>query len=217
MRELLVWSLWVGGLGIEGLTLSLWLRWRQVRRKTRDDEEEDCFVQDERRSNFGKSGSGKNGEKTAKAKARSPVPQGATNPFDGSDSLEDLGWEYKIVRSHRDWFHRPERLQQVRAEEAEAGWILLEKLDDRRLRFRRAIAVGESIPGDRLRFDPYRSYVGPTGNFRSGVAALVAIVALIVPAYLGYRLVASTLSESSPSPAAPDVQDRPLPLSPPMP
>ena len=46
-------------------------------------------------------------------------------------------WEFKIVRSNLAGFRKPEVLQQVCAEEAKAGWILVEKFDNQRLRFKR--------------------------------------------------------------------------------
>ena len=40
-------------------------------------------------------------------------------------------WEFKIVRSSFGAFGSTEKLRHLMAEEAEAGWIFLEKLDSR--------------------------------------------------------------------------------------
>lgn len=53
------------------------------------------------------------------------------------------GWEFKILRSRRNQFHDPDVLRKVCQEEAQGGWILFEKLGDRRLRFKRPMALRE--------------------------------------------------------------------------
>src|SRR5580658_1785176 len=64
-------------------------------------------------------------------------------------------WEFKIVRSNLASFRNPVVLQQVCAEEARAGWTLVEKFDNQRLRFKRPIAARAGDAG--LGIDPYRS------------------------------------------------------------
>jgi len=46
-------------------------------------------------------------------------------------------WEFKIVRSESAAFRKSEALNKLVEEEARAGWVMLEKLDDRRVRFKR--------------------------------------------------------------------------------
>jgi len=53
------------------------------------------------------------------------------------EDLQD-DWEFKIVRSPAAAFRRPETLRQLIDEEAQSGWVLLEKLDDSRVRFKRS-------------------------------------------------------------------------------
>jgi hypothetical protein len=67
-------------------------------------------------------------------------------------------WEFKIVRANTAAFKNPEVMQQVCAEEAKAGWLLLEKFDNQRLRFKRPVSAraGDAALG----FDPYRSQYG---------------------------------------------------------
>jgi hypothetical protein len=49
------------------------------------------------------------------------------------DELE--GWEFKIVRSATRKFKDTEFVQRVCEEESRAGWEMLEKFDDSRIRF----------------------------------------------------------------------------------
>jgi len=66
------------------------------------------------------------------------------------------GWEFKIVRSATGRFRNTETLQETCRQEAAAGWELLEKLDDYRLRFKRRT---ERRHDDYVRSDPYRANV----------------------------------------------------------
>jgi hypothetical protein len=71
-------------------------------------------------------------------------------------------WEFKIVRTARALFAKPEELNKLIQEEARAGWVMLEKFDDHRIRFKRPIRARED---DRLLppgVDPYRTQVGPS-------------------------------------------------------
>lgn len=47
-------------------------------------------------------------------------------------------WEFKIVRSESGAFRKPGVVKELLEEEARAGWVMLEKFDDRRVRFKRA-------------------------------------------------------------------------------
>jgi len=47
--------------------------------------------------------------------------------------------EYKIIRNVTKAFRNPAVFQQTLQEEAQAGWQLVEKLDDSRVRLRRSI------------------------------------------------------------------------------
>ena len=100
---------------------------------------------------------------------------------------EDLeGWEFKIVRSAAGKFKLPEVVRQLCDEEARAGWEMLEKFDDHRIRFKRLI---ENRADDvHLDFDPYRSYYGISaakhewlvaGIIMGVLAAMVAIGFLV--------------------------------------
>ncbi len=90
-----------------------------------------------------------------------------------SDDLQ--GWEFKIVRSSTGKFNNYEKVQKVMQEEAKAGWELLEKFDDNRMRFKRKI---EKRASDRnLEIDPYRTNYGMNENT---IAALIVISALVL-------------------------------------
>jgi hypothetical protein len=67
-------------------------------------------------------------------------------------------YEYKILRSATGAFLKHEAVQQACLEEAQAGWQLLEKFDECRLRFKRPISArgGDHL----LSSDPYRTYFG---------------------------------------------------------
>ena len=75
-------------------------------------------------------------------------------------SPDDLakGWEFKIVRANTAAFRKPEVMQQVCDEEARAGWELVEKFDDSRLRFKRPTSA-RNIPSP-AGLDPYRTTYG---------------------------------------------------------
>jgi hypothetical protein len=67
-------------------------------------------------------------------------------------------WEFKILRSNFGSFGNLQTLQQVLEEEKQAGWELVEKFDNTRLRFKRRI---EERSHDSSRtIDPYRSTHG---------------------------------------------------------
>ncbi len=83
-------------------------------------------------------------------------------------------WEFKILRSTTAAFRRRHTMEQALREEAEAGWTLLEKLDDSRLRLvRRRDAEGRDTRGT---IDPYRSFYG----MGQGATALLAVAIMIV-------------------------------------
>jgi hypothetical protein len=71
--------------------------------------------------------------------------------------LQD-GWEFKVLASSGLAFRDPRALRRAVEEEARAGWTLLEKLDDGRLRFKRP--VGERARDSARGFDAYRTRYG---------------------------------------------------------
>ena len=77
-----------------------------------------------------------------------------------SDDLD--GWEFKIVRANTRKFKNKEMVEKVRQEEARAGWELIEKFDDYRLRFKRR--VEKRSMDAHLEIDPYRSQVSSSNT-----------------------------------------------------
>jgi len=103
--------------------------------------------------------------------------------YDGGE-LE--GWEFKIMRSTWGSFNKPEVVQRLCQEEARAGWEMLEKFDNYRIRFKRKI---EHRAGDRtLGFDPYRTYYRGSGNTATIVFISIGI-AIALGALIFFMLV----------------------------
>jgi len=100
-----------------------------------------------------------------------------------TDSELDGGWEFKILRSNTGAFGKPAVLRKVCDEEARAGWTLVEKFDNERLRFKRPASARAGDAA--LPFDPYRSHYGiGTGAFVALIlgavfAAILVLVALV--------------------------------------
>lgn len=86
-------------------------------------------------------------------------------------------WEFKIVRSGTSAFRKPEVLSKLLEEEAQASWVMLEKLDDSRIRFKRprsARAKDAYLPDG---VDPYRTRYG-IPSARYAVLAVGVLVGL---------------------------------------
>ncbi len=77
-----------------------------------------------------------------------------------TDEEMNQGWEFKILRSNTASFKKQEIFQEVLREEERAGWVMIEKFDDSRIRFKRPVSARQN---DRsLDFDPYRTTHGTT-------------------------------------------------------
>ena len=102
-------------------------------------------------------------------------------PYSPKDLAED--WEFKILRSVTNKFRDPVSLHSALQEEARAGWILVEKFDDTRVRLKRPASARAKDAS--VSFDPYRTWVGMSQT-RYAVIVLVvvfgslAVVGLIV-------------------------------------
>ena len=101
-------------------------------------------------------------------------------------------WEFKIVRSDTAAFRKPEVLNKLIEEEARAGWVMLEKFDDGRVRFKRprsARARDALLPDD---VDPYRTQYGAYSAHRAVMLGLVLglMFLLLGVAVFGYMLTA---------------------------
>ena len=92
---------------------------------------------------------------------------------------DDLGndWEFKIVRSESGAFRKSEVLKKLIEEEARAGWVMLEKFDNRRVRFkrpRRARTRDTLLPPG---VDAYRTrYGSPTAQYAVLATMVIGLV-----------------------------------------
>jgi hypothetical protein len=99
-------------------------------------------------------------------------------------------WEFKIVRSDAAAFRKPEILNQLIEEESRAGWVMLEKFDDGRVRFKRprtARSRDVLLPDD---VDPYRTRYGAYSAQRAAMVGVVLglMFLLLGVAVFGYFL-----------------------------
>jgi len=121
--------------------------------------------------NTGAATTGAGGTGVAAQQRRERAEEEEMTRYTRNDVVED--WEFKILRSMSSAFRKSERLAEVLEEESKAGWILVEKFDNRRIRLKRR---AECRKDDRtLGFDPYRSY---EGSSEGAVAAIVVGVCL---------------------------------------
>jgi len=105
---------------------------------------------------------------------------------------EDLdGWEFKIVRSATGKFKNYQKVQDTCQQESLAGWELVEKFDDYRLRFKRRIE--HRSRDSQLNSDPYRTNIGlssskPLIMISIGlvIAGILAFVFMLQPDSLNF-------------------------------
>jgi hypothetical protein len=98
-------------------------------------------------------------------------------PYSDKDLAD--GWEFKILRSNTGAFRSPASLRKYLEEEGRAGWVLVEKFDNGRLRLKRpASARGADAELD---FDPYRTQVG-----LSDAGMVFVIVGAILAVFFGF-------------------------------
>lgn len=200
MGEITLLSLLVGSLGLQAIALGGWLRWQQwgIQQVW---EEEETLTPYESKDTVRVASQTSTGATSAEKKNGLGKP-----PKDP----RLVGWEFKIVRANRELFRDREIFQQLCEEESQAGWILLEKLDDRRVRFKRPIALREIVKSDVLAIDPYRSHYGSSVKPGLWMGTIVGLLLLVLPAYLGFRLVSATLNKQPANFSQPMRQTAPL-------
>jgi len=88
-------------------------------------------------------------------------------------------WEFKIVRASMGKFRKREEFENLLTEEAEFGWVLLEKLDDSRVRFKRHIKERSRDRMAGSERDPYRSIYG-WAAYRRGVRIVLGVTLLLI-------------------------------------
>lgn len=202
MLEITLLTLFVGSLGVQATALGGWMRWYQSVVE-KEEQEEETLTRYESKINT---------EMEMLGQSNHISPQGVSQGV--PRELRLTGWEFKIVRASRDIFRDPAVLQRLCEEEGEAGWILLEKLDDRRIRFKRPVALRDLIKPERLAIDPYRTQYGPSNRLLVILGMLAALGAIILPAYLAFSLVSNTLHNSGRNFTQPTGVTTPRPLEP---
>lgn len=97
------------------------------------------------------------------------------------------GWEFKILRSATGAFKHPHVLQQATQEEGRAGWVLVEKFDNQRLRFKRPTSAraGDATlrdSGGGGDFDAYRTTFGISDGrlALTIIATVICVIAVIL-------------------------------------
>jgi hypothetical protein len=103
-------------------------------------------------------------------------------------SRDDLeGWEFKIVRSSFGRFRNQKAVQKVCEEEARAGWQMLEKFDNSRIRFKRRVEKRSMDP--HIEGDAYRTSadVGTSTRSQIIVGVLLLCAGLAMLALVFYR------------------------------
>jgi hypothetical protein len=112
------------------------------------------------------------GAAAAAAQAAARREEEELTPYTPQDIAEN--WEFKILRSTTGAFRNPDRLRAILEEEARAGWTLVEKFDDSRVRLKRP---ARARAGDAdLGFDPRRTWVG----IKPGVFTLLVMLGMVV-------------------------------------
>jgi hypothetical protein len=105
-------------------------------------------------------------------------------------SREELGgeWEFKIVRSTFGAFRKPQVLQALIEEEAQAGWEMVEKFDEYRVRFKRSTRarINDAMLPDY--YDPYRTQYGGLGGWNTMVMVGIGLAVLLLAGVLFFFL-----------------------------
>ena len=112
------------------------------------------------------------GAVAAAAIARERREEEEMTPYSPNDLAEN--WEFKILRSATGKFRDSLWLSGILQEEGRAGWTLVEKFDDSRVRLKRP--AGARASDATLGFDPYRTFVGMS---QARLAALIILGSLV--------------------------------------
>lgn len=88
--------------------------------------------------------------------------------------------EFKILQAQTPLFAKSSKMHEILEEEARAGWQLLEKQDNYRIKLQRDVSFRANDKN--LDIDAYRSTVGVSSTITYGVtaAATLAIVSVIL-------------------------------------
>jgi hypothetical protein len=111
-------------------------------------------------------------------------------------------WEFKIVRSDSAAFRKPEVLNRLLEEEARAGWVLLEKLDDSRIRFKRPRSARSRDAYLPPEVDPYRTQYGAPAAQRAQIAVVIGLLFALMGGVMAFW-VAGSAAEPAETVSAP--------------
>jgi hypothetical protein len=110
----------------------------------------------------------------AAARRRREEEEEQMTPYSREELEND--WEFKIIRSQTGDFRNRATLQKLMEEEARAGWQLVEKFDNSRVRFKRPRSARQRDGQLPSGVDPYRVHYG---------ISEIAFVAVILVAVFG--------------------------------
>jgi hypothetical protein len=131
---------------------------------------------------------------TAAAEKRRKMEEAEEEKLTSYEHADKEEWEYKIVRSESGAFRNPNELVALVEEESLAGWEMLEKFDDRRIRFRRPVEARkrDALLPDYV--DPYRTNYG-SSLLQQGVMISLGsfMLGIFLFVFLEYRSLASNL------------------------
>src|SRR5581483_7314941 len=102
-------------------------------------------------------------------------------PYNAHDLGE--GWEFKIIRSPRKLFGRPEFRDRVLGEESRGGWVLVEVFDDARIRLKRRPPGAKSRVVDG--YDEYRTVIADSREPLSPDQKAFARLSLVILLFVG--------------------------------
>jgi hypothetical protein len=108
----------------------------------------------------------------------------------GPDDLQN-DWEFKIVRANQGAFRNQANLTKLVDEEKQAGWVLLEKFDDSRIRFKRQRSMqAHDLQLRSQGIDPYRTQYGTflNRNLTMVIAAIAGLLVLGVAIWIFFSL-----------------------------
>ena len=113
----------------------------------------------------------------AAARQKAAQEEEEMTPYSENDLSE--GWEFKILRSANSAFKKPEKLREALEEESRAGWVLIEKFDNQRLRLKRPASAKHNDAT--LGVDPYRTSFGASDGQVAFVVVgvVVGLIALL--------------------------------------
>jgi cell division protein FtsL len=90
------------------------------------------------------------------------------------DELEN-DWEFKIVRTTTGAFRSRQAIEELKAQEGLAGWVMVEKFDNNRVRFKRPLSAQMKDAMLPPEVDPYRTQYGIS---EAGLAFMIIAIVL---------------------------------------